>query len=66
LDKVVEYCKNYYPLGRIGEVEDVAELAAFIASERASFITGTIIPVDGGNLNSPAPRLTFLPDKDNQ
>ena len=36
------------PLGRIGTVEDVAELAAFLASDRASFITGQIIGCDGG------------------
>ena len=36
------------PLGRLGTPEDVAELAAFLASERASFITGQIIGCDGG------------------
>ena len=36
------------PLGRIGTPEDVAELAAFLASDRASFITGQIIGCDGG------------------
>ena len=36
------------PLGRIGTPEDVAELAAFLASERSSFITGQIIGCDGG------------------
>ena len=35
-------------LGRLGTGEDVAELAAFLASERASFITGQAITVDGG------------------
>ena len=35
-------------LGRLGTGEDVAELAAFLASERASFITGQPITVDGG------------------
>ncbi len=38
------------PLGRFGTGTDVAELAAFLASDRASFITGTVIPVDGGFL----------------
>ena len=36
------------PLGRIGTPEDVAELIAFLASEKASFITGQIIGCDGG------------------
>jgi len=36
------------PLGRIGSPEDAAHLAAFLASEKASFITGQIISVDGG------------------
>ena len=36
------------PLGRIGKPGDVAELAAFLASEKASFITGQTIGCDGG------------------
>jgi 7-alpha-hydroxysteroid dehydrogenase len=36
------------PLGRIGEAEEAAEAAVFLASERASFITGQIVVVDGG------------------
>ncbi len=36
------------PLGRIGQPEDVAELIAFLASEKAGFITGQIIGCDGG------------------
>lgn len=36
------------PMGRLGEVREFAALAAFLASERASYITGTSIPVDGG------------------
>ena len=36
------------PLGRIGRPEDIAELAAFLASDRAGFITGEIIGCDGG------------------
>jgi 3-oxoacyl-[acyl-carrier protein] reductase len=35
-------------LGRIGRVEDVAELVAFLCSDRARFITGEVIRVDGG------------------
>ena len=36
------------PLGRLGTPEDVAETAAFLVSERAAFLTGQIIGVDGG------------------
>lgn len=36
------------PLGRIGTPEELANLVVFLASERASFITGCTIPVDGG------------------
>lgn len=36
------------PLGRIGKPEDIAEVAAFLASDKASYITGQVIAVDGG------------------
>jgi 3-oxoacyl-[acyl-carrier protein] reductase len=36
------------PLGRLGEPEDVANLFLFLCSDEASFITGAIVPVDGG------------------
>jgi NAD(P)-dependent dehydrogenase (short-subunit alcohol dehydrogenase family) len=36
------------PVGRMGLAREVAQLALFLASERASFITGAVIPVDGG------------------
>lgn len=36
------------PLQRFGQPEDVAELVAFLASERAGYITGQVITIDGG------------------
>jgi 3-oxoacyl-[acyl-carrier protein] reductase len=36
------------PLGRIGTVRDIASLVALLVSPRGSYITGTVIPVDGG------------------
>ena len=40
------------PLGRLASPSDIADLAVFLASDRASFITGTVIPVDGGILTT--------------
>ncbi|SMB89154.1 NAD(P)-dependent dehydrogenase, short-chain alcohol dehydrogenase family [Pasteurella testudinis DSM 23072] len=39
---------NFHPIGRNGQPKDVAEAMLFLASEAASFITGTVLPVDGG------------------
>ena len=40
------------PLGRLATTADIADLVAFLASDRAGFITGTVIPVDGGILTT--------------
>ena len=42
-----EYGKRY-PIGRAGEVEDTSEAIAYLASDAASFLTGLLLPVDGG------------------
>jgi NAD(P)-dependent dehydrogenase (short-subunit alcohol dehydrogenase family) len=45
---VFERLVKWYPLGRVGEPEDIANAAMFLASDEASWITGTVLTVDGG------------------
>jgi meso-butanediol dehydrogenase / (S,S)-butanediol dehydrogenase / diacetyl reductase len=47
---IFDRVKEWYPLGRIGEPEDVARAALFLASDDASWITGVVLRVDGGLL----------------
>lgn len=48
--KVVEGWEQAIPLKRAGEPEDVANLCVFLASDMSSYISGQVIPVDGGML----------------
>jgi len=48
--EVFERLTRWYPLRRVGEPEDVASTALFLASDEASWITGTVVTVDGGLL----------------
>ena len=50
VDAVVERFGAAHPLGRVGTIEEVAELAAFLLSDRSSFCTGGDYLVDGGLL----------------
>jgi len=38
------------PLGRLGTIEEVGDLAVFLASDSSKYITGTEIVIDGGNI----------------
>ena len=48
LDKI----KQLVPMGRFGTVDEVADTAVFICSEKSSFTTGSVIVVDGGQTNN--------------
>ena len=49
-EKLLDVCRRMHPLGRIGNPVEVANAIAFLASDWASFITGTSLLVDGGLL----------------
>jgi len=45
---LVDMVKPLVPLGRLGEPEEIAGLVAYLASDRAGFITGSSLTIDGG------------------
>ena len=47
-EKILNGMKQHTPLGRLGEPQDIANAYAFLASDQASFISGTVLSVDGG------------------
>lgn len=46
--QVLEAMRARVPLGRLAEAPDIASVALFLASDNAAFLTGVIVPVDGG------------------
>jgi 3-oxoacyl-[acyl-carrier protein] reductase len=64
-DSARERWLDQYPLGRFGTPEEVADTALFLASERAGFITGTDVTVDGGlTCGLPTPFVNDIYDAD--
>ncbi|OLE36279.1 MAG: hypothetical protein AUG48_07835 [Actinobacteria bacterium 13_1_20CM_3_68_9] len=51
-ERVEERARNEVPAGRLGTPEEYGDLVAFLCSERAAYLTGTVIPLDGGLLRS--------------
>jgi 3-oxoacyl-[acyl-carrier protein] reductase len=49
VESELEYARAEIPIGRFGEPEEIAAVAIFLASPLASYVTGTVIPVDGGS-----------------
>jgi NAD(P)-dependent dehydrogenase (short-subunit alcohol dehydrogenase family) len=47
-DSALDRMRTYQPLGRLGRPEEIASAIAFLASDEASFITGTTLTADGG------------------
>lgn len=44
----VEFLRQFYPLQRLGRVEEISTALLFLVSPKTSFVTGAIVPVDGG------------------
>jgi NAD(P)-dependent dehydrogenase (short-subunit alcohol dehydrogenase family) len=53
LDEQGELMRRKSPLGRIGEPDDMAGIAVFLASRASAFVTGQVIAVDGGMSTRP-------------
>ncbi len=48
-ERVGAYAESF-PISRLGEPDEVAELVAFLASDRAAYITGASLDINGGDL----------------
>lgn len=61
--QVFEDLKPWYPLGRVGTPQDVANVILFLAADESSWMGGTEIVIDGGLLSGPAPMFEVIEGK---
>jgi NAD(P)-dependent dehydrogenase (short-subunit alcohol dehydrogenase family) len=47
-ERFLEHSKTTHPIGRVGDPKEIAELVFYLASEKASWITGATYQIDGG------------------
>jgi NAD(P)-dependent dehydrogenase (short-subunit alcohol dehydrogenase family) len=50
---VLEYVASLHPIGRMGTSRDVADAFVYLASDEAAWVTGVVLPVDGGLTTGP-------------
>ena len=60
VEEIAEQAAKAIPLGRLGDPQELGNLVAFLASDKATYLTGQTICVDGGLVNSLV-RLTRVP-----
>ena len=51
-DEVLEKMKSLVPVNRLGKIDEYGYLVSFLSSDKAAYINGTSIPIDGGLLKS--------------
>ncbi|WP_221355324.1 SDR family NAD(P)-dependent oxidoreductase [Streptomyces beigongshangae] len=61
--EALEHAASHYPLGRVGEPDDIAAAVAFLASADAAWITGVTLPVEGGLLVGNLAMLREMPQE---
>jgi NAD(P)-dependent dehydrogenase (short-subunit alcohol dehydrogenase family) len=47
-DEVLSGVRRFNPVGRVGEPEDIGNAVAWLLRQQSSYVTGAVIPVDGG------------------
>ncbi|CAG2161457.1 unnamed protein product [Oppiella nova] len=62
-DHLLEDRAKAYPVGRVGQSIDIANIILFLASDESSFVTGINVLADGGGLNAPVPANLFRQNK---